>query len=261
MRIRLINSGAFTRFFRIASLLLVLVAVCLLSAILTMHFAIHGAEVQVPNLKEMTTADARSVAAGMGLNLDVDHRYYSGDVAAGHILTQSPAPGTVVRREWRVRVAESLGAQKVDVPDTLGANERVAELELRRAGLQVGEVAHLPDGAAAEGTVIAQDPPPHAQGIEQPSVSLLVAAPDDETPDGYVMPDLTGMPLAGAEAALKKVGIKAEAPSYVNEAVPPVGSGDAPIKPPIRPGDVVAQSPSAGTRVDQTTTVKLTVAR
>ena len=47
----------------------------------------------------------------------------------------------------------------------------------------------------------------------------------------------------------------------MSEAVPPVGSGDAPIKLPVKPGDVVAQSPSAGTRVDQTTMVKLTVAR
>jgi len=261
MRIKLINTGSIARFFRIASLLMVLVTVCLLSAILTMHFAVHGAEVQVPELKGMTTADARSVAAGLGLTLDVDNRYYSSDVAAGHILSQSPAAGTVARREGRVRVAESLGAQRVDVPDTVGANERVAELELRRAGLEVGEVAHLPTSTAEEGTVLAQDPPPHAQGIEQPSVSLLVAAPDDETPDGYVMPDLTGLPLASAEAALMKVGIKTAPPVYISEAVPPVGSGDAPIKLPVKPGDVVTQSPSAGTRVDQTTMVKLTVAK
>jgi beta-lactam-binding protein with PASTA domain len=261
MRITLLNTAPIARFLRIALLLMVLVAVGLLSAILTMHFAIHGAEVQVPELKGMTTADARSVAAGLGLTLDVDNRYYSADVAAGHILSQSPAAGTVVRREWRVRVAESLGAQRVDVPDTVGANERVAELELRRAGLEVGGVAHLPFGSAVEGTVLAQDPPPHAQGIEQPSVSLLVAAPDDETPDGYVMPDLTGLPLASAEAALNKVGIKTAPPGYVSEPVPPVGSGDTPIRLPVKPGDVVAQSPSAGTRVDQTTLVKLTVAR
>jgi eukaryotic-like serine/threonine-protein kinase len=261
MRITLLNTGSIARFVRIASLLMLLVAVGLLSAILTMQFAIHGAEVQVPALKGMTTADARSVAAGLGLRLDVDNRYYSADVAAGHILSQSPAAGTVVRREWRVRVAESLGSQRVDVPDTVGANERVAELELRRAGLEVGEVARLPYGSATEGTVLAQDPPPHAQGIQQPSVNLLVAAPDDETPDGYVMPDLTGLPFASAEAALKKVGIKTAPPSFVSEPAPPAGNGDAPIKLPVKPGDVVAQSPSAGTRVDQTTMVKLTVAK
>ena len=129
-------------------LLLLLVAVALLAAIITMHFAIHGAEVQVPVLKGMTVAEARSETSGLGLNLDVDNRYYSAEVAAGHILSQSPAPGTVVRREWRVRVAESLGPQRVDVPDTVGAAERVASLQLRRAGLQVGEIARLPYAAS-----------------------------------------------------------------------------------------------------------------
>ena len=67
--------------------------------------------------------------------------------------------------------------------------------------------------------MLAQDPPAHAQGIEQPSVNLLVAAPDDETPDGYVMPDLTGWPFASAQAALAKVGIKTATPSYVDVPV------------------------------------------
>jgi hypothetical protein len=112
----------------------------------------------------------------------------------------------VVRREWRVRVAESLGPQKVDVPDTVGANERVAALELRRAGLEVGTTARLPYGRGAQGTVLAQDPPGHAQGIEQPSVNLLVAAPDDEGADGYVMPDMTGWPAVSAEAHWSRWG-------------------------------------------------------
>src|SRR5208282_6217293 len=94
-------------FFQIASLLLLLVMVALLAAITTMQFAIHGAEVRVPALKDMTVAEARSQTSGLGLNLEVDNRYYSSDVAAGHILSQSPEPGAVVRREWRVRVAES----------------------------------------------------------------------------------------------------------------------------------------------------------
>ncbi len=51
-------------FFQVASLLLLLVAVALLAAITTMHFAIHGAEVQVPSLKGMTVADARAETVG-----------------------------------------------------------------------------------------------------------------------------------------------------------------------------------------------------
>jgi beta-lactam-binding protein with PASTA domain len=255
------NGNFFIRFFRMASMVMLLVAVALLAAITTMHFAIHGAEVQVPALKGMTVAEARSQAAGMGLNLNVDNRYYSGDVAAGHILSQSPAAGTVVRREWRVRVAESLGPQKVDVPDTVGNEERVAGLQLRRVGLEVGVTAHLPDGVAAEGTVLAQDPPAHAQGIAQPSINLLVAAPDDDTPDGYVMPDMVGLPVVTAQAQLTQEGLKLAQPVFADVHVAPVGNGNAPPVPPVVPGSVIAQQPTAGARVDLKTQVKLTVAK
>ncbi|MDR3771975.1 MAG: PASTA domain-containing protein [Terracidiphilus sp.] len=247
-------------FFQIASLVMLLVAVALLAAIATMHFAIHGAEVQVPALEGMTVADARSQTAGLGLNLDVDNRYYSGDVAAGHILTQSPAAGTVVRREWRVRVAESLGPQKVDVPDTVGKDQRVAALTLRRAGLEMGATALLKWSKAAEGTVLAQDPPAHAQGISRPAVNLLVAAPDDEAEDGFVMPDLVGLPVVTAQAQLAKVGISSATPTYLPVPVAPMGLGDAPPRPPLKPGSVIAQTPAGGSRVEQSTQVKLTVA-
>jgi len=158
-------------------------------------------------------------------------------------------------------VAESLGPQQVQVPNTVGMQQRVAELELRRAGLDVGMPAHLPDSDAVEGTVLAQDPPAHAQDIAQPSVSLLIATPDDEGPDGWVMPDLTGMLAPGAEAALVRVGIHVAPLEYVDVPVAPVGSGDAPPQMPVRPGAVLAQSPAAGSRVNQSAVVQLTVVR
>jgi beta-lactam-binding protein with PASTA domain len=246
---------------QVASLVMLLVVVALLAAITTMHFAIHGAEVQVPTLQGMTVADARSQTAGLGLNLAVDNRYYSGDVAAGHILTQSPPAGTVVRREWRVRVAESLGPQKVEVPETVGKDERVAALTLRRVGLEVGATAHLPTSEAAPGTVLAQDPPAHAQGISRPSVNLLVAASDDEAADGFVMPDLIGLPVVAAQAILAKVGIQTAVPTYVPQAVPPVDAGDGPMKPPVKPGSVITQTPTPGSRIFQSAAVTLTVAQ
>ncbi len=269
----------FLNFFQMGSLVMLLVAVALLSAITTMHFAIHGAEVAVPSLAGMTVADARSLTSGLDLNLDVDNRYYSGDVTAGHILSQSPAPGMVVRREWRVRVAESLGPQKVEVPQTVGLNERDAALRLRRMGLEVGTTARLPFAGAEPGTVLAQDPPAHAQGIARPSIDLLVAAAVDDAangadsadgreapdgrgaPDGYVMPDLSGLPVVTAQSELAKVGIKTAPPIFVDVPIAPMGSGfQAPV-PPVRPGAVMAQEPPAGARVDQSALVKLTVAK
>jgi len=248
-------------FFQIASLVMLLVTVALLSAVTTMHFAIHGAEVQVPPLKGMTVADARSVTSGLGLDLDVDNRYYSADIPAGHILTQSPVSGTVVRREWRVRVAESLGPQTVEVPDTVGTDERVAALRLRRVGLDVGATAHMAYGKAADGAILAQDPPAHAKGIAQPSVNLLVATPNDEAPDGYVMPDLVGWPVAGAQASLARLGLHVAAPKYVDVPIGSVGAAGAQPRPPVAPSTVIAQFPLTGWRVDQTMQVRLTVAK
>jgi eukaryotic-like serine/threonine-protein kinase len=246
--------------FQVGLLVMGLVAIGLLSAITTMHFAIHGAEVQVPALKSMTVADARSQTSGLGLNLEVDNRYYSSDVAAGHILTQSPPAGTVVRRAWRVRVSESLGPQKVEVPDTVGMDERMAALRLRRTGLAIGVTAHLPYGKAAEGMVLAQDPPAHAQGIEGPSIGLLVAAPAEDAPDGFVMPDFTGLPIVSAQTALEHVGLKST-PTYVDVHVGPMGEGGAAPQNPQVPGSVIGQQPPAGSRVDQGAQVQLTVAR
>jgi beta-lactam-binding protein with PASTA domain len=247
-------------FFQIASLVMLLVAVALLAAVITMHFAIHGAEVQIPSLKGMTVSDARSQTSGLGLNLEVDNRYYSADVAAGHIISQSPEPGTVVRREWRIRVAESLGPQKVDVPETVGLDERVAALELRRVDLEVGVTALLPYAGAAEGTVLAQDPPAHAQDIARPNINLLVAAPAGNAPDGFLMPDMIGWPVVSAQYDLTSVGIKSTA-RYIDEPVAPVGTGTAPPKLPIKIGAVVAQQPFAGSRIAQGDLVALTVAK
>ncbi len=267
-------------FFQGMLLLMALVVVALVAAVTTMHFAIHGAEVRVPALKSMTVADARSQTSGLGLNLEVDNRYYSADVAAGHILSQSPLPGAVVRREWRVRVAESLGPQKVEVPSVLGNQERIAGLNLRRVGLEAGATAHLPWSSSETGVVLSQDPPPKAQGIERPSINLLVASADDTTVDGYVMPDLTGLPVVSAQSALSRVGIKSGEPRFVETKIAPVnGPGTSQIaavgsaassaqthvpaaaKSSALPGTVLSQQPLPGYRVDVGSTVVLTVAR
>ncbi len=260
--------GPIRNFFQGLLLLLGLLAMALVSAVTTMQFAIHGAEVKVPPLKDMTVAEARSQTSGLGLNLEVDNRYYSADVAAGHILSQAPAPGSVVRREWRVRVAESLGPQKVEVPSVLGEPDRTAALNLRRVGLEAGTIAHLPWPNTREsveaGTVLAQDPPPRAQGIAQPSIHLLIAAADDTTEDGFVMPDLTGLPVVSAQSALTRVGIRVGPPRFETVALSPVSApGDAagPAKSTTLPGTVTGQQPPPGSRIAVGSMVSLTVAK
>jgi beta-lactam-binding protein with PASTA domain len=140
-------------------------------------------------------------------------------------------------------------------------DERMAALSLRRIGLAIGTTARLPYAKEPEGMVLAQDPPAHAQGIEGPSVNLLVAAPPVDTPDGFVMPDLTGLPIVSAQATLERVGLKSSPPTYEDVHVPSVGEGAAAPENPKAPGSVIGQQPPAGSRVDLASQVKLTVAR
>jgi beta-lactam-binding protein with PASTA domain len=119
----------------------------------------------------------------------------------------------------------------------------------------------LPWGKAAEGTVLAQDPPAHAQGIARPSIDLLVAAPSDDAPDGFVMPDLTGLPVVTAQAELARVGIQPARPQFVDVPMAPIGKGNAMPVMPVKPGSVTAQQPAAGARVAQGDLVKLIVAK
>ena len=74
------------RFFRLALVVLVLCVVALLSALTTMHFAIHGAEVPVPDFRGLTVAEAMRKAAALDLNLSIDNRFYSAEMPSGRAL-------------------------------------------------------------------------------------------------------------------------------------------------------------------------------
>ena len=74
------------RAFRFLFVLFILAGLALLSAITTMHFAIHGAEVTIPSFKGLTVSQATEKALSLGLNIGVESRYYSVDVPEGHIV-------------------------------------------------------------------------------------------------------------------------------------------------------------------------------
>jgi beta-lactam-binding protein with PASTA domain len=255
------------RLFQFALLLVLLVVVAMVSALTTMHFAIHGAEVKVPDFRGMGEADARRKAAADGLEMSVDDHFYSAVVPESRIVTQSPAPGTIVRSGWQVRVGQSLGAQKVAVPSLVHDQERAAALAIRRASLQLGTIAHMPYALAEPGTVIAQSPDAGAASVDRPTVALLLSAPVPPEASGYVMPDLTNQPEKTAQAAVAKVGLKLAPPLYRQAEIPPVGPiaapGEAPAPPalPLMPGTVIAQEPAAGTRVEAGGTIQFTLAQ
>ena len=231
--------------FRLFLQALILLTVMLVAALVTMRLAIHGREVAVPKVVGMTLREAEKAATDQGLLVDVENRFYSSEVPEGRIVSQLPAAGTLVRRGWRLRVAQSLGPQRAVIPDLIGESGRAAEMNARRRGLEVGAtvVAHIP---GPPDQVVAQSPPPNAVGVATPKINLLVTAGPEE--QSYVMPDFVGHRLTEASAAIEQVGLR------LGEVTDVAATGrDHSI--------ILKQSPPAGQRVTPGTAVTFEISR
>ena len=254
---------------------LALIAVALIFAFIAMRLAIHGREAVVPNLSGLSVADANSVASRSGLALNLENRFYSADVAAGRILAQDPAAGSRVRREWPVRITESLGAQRVEIPELTGQRERSATIGIRRLSLELGAVAHLAIAGDPD-VVLTQTPPANASGVDGPRVSLLVSDAAIAQPNAYAMPSLVGLSYSAANARAASAGLHLVAvpesalPTAAPAAEPAAAASAAPAPngvPAAAPaaatgrssGIVTAQSPQAGRRVVQGDVVHVTL--
>jgi eukaryotic-like serine/threonine-protein kinase len=245
-------------FFRFVLLGLILLVVALVSALTAMRFAIHGREVAVPDLVGKPPAEARRIADASGFEMEVERQYYSGTVSEGKILSQLPPPGTQVRRGWQIRVAVSLGPQRVEIPNVLGESQRAAEINIRRRGLDVGTIAQIEMRDTPEDQVLGQSPPPNASGVSAPKISLLTTAV--ASPQAFIMPNFVGQSLGGVTLVLRDAGLRlggvSVAPS-ASEPVPPADSAPlasppaAPVLPPQpTPASViVSQNPAPGTKI------------
>jgi eukaryotic-like serine/threonine-protein kinase len=248
-------------FLSFSLLALVLLMVAMASAVITMSLAIHGTEVAVPKLVGLSPAEAERAVAGVGLSLAVERQYYSADVPEGRIMTQVPVPGTRVRHGWQVRVAQSLGPQRVAIPDVLGESGRAADLNIRRRGLDIGSVAYLPMPGVPADQVLAQSPPGNASGVSMPRISLLVtgAVPAE----AFVMPSFLGQPLGTVNLALLDAGFHVGNVTVATPSIEPaVSSSMSSATPPPQPAPasiIVSQAPAPGQRVTAGATVNLEV--
>ena len=237
------------QFFRVVLMALVLLTVALVSALTAMRFAIHGREVVIPKLIGTTPLEAERAVAASGLGVVVERQYYSPDVPEGKIISQVPPPGSKVRRGWTIRVAQSLGPQRVTIPDVTGDSERAAELNIRRRGLDLGSTAQMDWPDASPDQVLSQSPPANASGVLVPKISLLLS--DASRPAEFVMPNFVGSPLGSATVALQEAGIKVGKVTVVSPTPPlePAPATPTPVSQPGAASMIVTQNPAQGQKV------------
>lgn len=228
---------------------LLMFLVMLLFAGIALRLALHAREVNIPDFSGLTVAEASDAALHRGLDLNIADKYYSRTVPAGRILSQAPAAGSRVRRGWQVRVTESLGPQQVTIPDVVGEPVREASLDLRRASLDLGTLAHM-DAPGDPDMVLAQTPPPDA-GVDQPRVNLLLSQQGGGESSSFVLPSFVGMSYAVANHAAIQLGLRV---ALLGDLEPQTQPAQPAPSPPAQPATAPPATPSnsAATTKNQT---------
>jgi beta-lactam-binding protein with PASTA domain len=227
---------------RMALLVFILAAAAFLSAITAMRIAIHGREVNMPNLVGKNVAEANGLLRSHGLVLRVADRIYS-ELPINVVVRQSPPPGMLMKVSQQAHVVLSLGQRQLQIPLLEGNSLRASRIELLRAGLQVGEVSGITTPEEPADTVMLQTPRPGG-GAATPRVDVLVSSGARES--AYVMPHLVGLNEVDAQHRLDVAGLRRKV-NYVSAPQWPRGA-------------VIDQTPLAGQRIPAASTIDLTVA-
>jgi eukaryotic-like serine/threonine-protein kinase len=210
----------------------------------SMRLALKTREVDVPDLTNRSANEATAIANGMGLAVRVDDtRRPDPKVAAGRVLAQDPAAGSVSRSQRSIRVWLSSGVRAAMVPPLVGETERAAGLRVAQDGLTLDGVAEIRSPDYPPDVVVAQMPPAKT-ATER--VSLLVNR--GEHGASYVMPDLIGVNGDRAGEILRGHGFR----------VAVVASNPYPG---VAAGIVLRQSPQGGFRIAPGEPISLEVSR
>ena len=227
---------------RMALLVFILAAAAFLSAITAMRIAIHGREVNMPNLVGKNVSEANGLLRSRGLVLRVADHIYS-ELPINVVVRQSPPPGMLMKVSQQGHVVLSLGQRQLQIPLLEGNSLRASRIELLRAGLQVGEVSGISTADEPVDTVIQQTPRPGG-GAATPRVDVLVS--QGQRDSYYVMPHLVGLNEVDAQHRMDVGGLRRKV-NYVTAPQWPHGA-------------VIDQTPLAGQRISASITIDITVA-
>ncbi|MCX4968825.1 Stk1 family PASTA domain-containing Ser/Thr kinase [Streptomyces sp. NBC_00654] len=202
-----------------------------------------GQFTRVPSLLGQTQKTAEQRLSDAGLDLAGVDRAYSDTVDRGAVISSDPASGERIRGNGSVGLVVSRGPEIVEVPDAEGLSLGDARRELKKAGLVPGMVTREFSEDVVRGDVIRTDPEAGTERHPDSAVALVVSkgSPVD-------VPDVTGLSVVDATAALDEEGLKAEVlPDRVNS--------------PEVAGDIAHQTPGEGAEAAEGDTVQLTVSK
>jgi len=204
----------------------------------TVYVSVGQIQVTVPNVRGMSTDDARGTLEDAGLTVsavtEVDGDV---DIPHGFATGTDPANGTVVAPDDEVVLLVSSG--KINLQDLVGKTQTAATDYLTANHLPY-TIDEVQTDEKPPGTVMAQDPPAglilFGTGIVlQVSIPVVMVT----------VPDVVGDPEGPAIAAIRSLGLETTTTHQNSPTVPA--------------GNVISTNPVAGTSVAEGTTVTVTV--
>ncbi|MFC0675982.1 Stk1 family PASTA domain-containing Ser/Thr kinase [Brachybacterium hainanense] len=123
-----------------------------------------GGDRTVPVLEGEQLAAAEAALAGEDLDTRTSEQF-SDTVPAGTVISATPGPGTVVKRDTAVTIIVSTGPQTYPVPDVVGKDVAAATSLLEGANLQLVEGEPAYSEEVPEGAIISQTTPGDAEAL------------------------------------------------------------------------------------------------
>jgi serine/threonine-protein kinase len=184
-----------------------------------------------------------------GLNPERQPDAYSDTIEQGNVISVDPPSGTLVQKGSTVKYTVSKGPappKEVTVPDVSGLTIPEASARLEQAGLKLGSTTEQFSDSVPTGLVISQSPAAGQKVKEGSPVNITVSKGPQKTK--VTVPNVEGMSQANAVSTLSAAGLLTN--------VTEVATLD-----PSKIGKVISQSPSAGSLVDEGSTVNITVGK
>ena len=136
--------------------------------------------IEVPALINYQEDQAVEVLTQLGLK--VKKIYTNSDtVEAGYVMKQSPKGGSIVDKGFTITITVSRGVSQVIVPSLSGMTQEVAERELNRVGLNLGQVTSDYSGLVGVGEVVKQGIPSGTSVDKGTEVSIVISLGEQET--------------------------------------------------------------------------------
>jgi beta-lactam-binding protein with PASTA domain len=179
----------------------------LLDRVIMPQLVRHNQQIVVPDVVEMTVAEAESTLADRGLQLAETGREYDPFIPPGMVLSQQPEGGSLVKGKGRaISVVVSRGGEKVTVPNLQGVSLRQARLLLERVNLGLGKISWMYTEDFPEEVVISSAPGYKAEVYQGEVIDLLVS--QGPVPSTATVPDFRGQSLEGAILLAQDSGLK-----------------------------------------------------